>query len=130
MLICQPGFARHSTFHGTPAPTPYPPPDPMPAGWKMDRIRDGSFRQDLYYRVTRFTVEVPPLRERREDIPLLAQHFLKLFAEEMGLPVPALESAALGVLQKGEFAGSVRELKNVVERTLSQVTRPANLTNK
>ncbi len=82
------------------------------------KIHDGSFRQDLYYRVARFTVEVPPLRERREDIPLLAQHFLKLFAEEMGLPVPALKEAALQVLADGEFAGNIRELKNVVERAL------------
>ena len=84
----------------------------------LEKIRDGSFRQDLYYRIARFTVEVPPLRERREDIPLLAQHFLKLFAEEMNLPVPAFEQAALGLLQNAEFSGNIRELKNVVERAL------------
>ena len=81
-------------------------------------IHDGSFRQDLYYRVARFTVEVPPLRERREDIPLLAQHFLQLFAAEMGIEAPVLNEAAQRALQEGEFAGNIRELKNVVERAL------------
>ena len=81
-------------------------------------IHDGSFRQDLYYRIARFTVEVPPLRERREDIPLLAQHFLQLFADEMGLEAPLLSAAAQRALQEGEFAGNIRELKNVVERAL------------
>jgi DNA-binding NtrC family response regulator len=59
------------------------------------KIDEGAFRQDLYYRIARFNVRVPPLRERREDIPLLAQHFLQLFAREMGLAPPMLEDDAL-----------------------------------
>ncbi len=78
----------------------------------------GRFRQDLYFRLARFTVEVPPLRERREDIPLLVEHFLKLFAREMNLSKPALSAASLAALQQYDFPGNVRELKNIVERSL------------
>lgn len=84
----------------------------------VERIREGGFRQDLYYRIARFTVEVPPLRERREDIPLLARHFLRLFAGEMGIDTPTLTPAALKVLQGADFPGNIRELKNAVERAL------------
>ena len=78
----------------------------------------GRFRQDLYFRLARFTVEVPPLRERWEDIPLLVEHFLKLFAREMNLSKPALSGPALAALQAYDFPGNVRELKNIVERSL------------
>jgi DNA-binding NtrC family response regulator len=84
----------------------------------VGRIRDGGFRQDLYYRIARFTVEVPPLRERREDIPLLAQHFLQLFADEMGMPAPEITKPALKILEGAPFPGNIRELKNTVERAL------------
>lgn len=82
------------------------------------RIDDGRFRQDLYYRVARFAVAAPPLRERREDIPLLAQHFLKLFAAEMGREVPEFSAEALRSLCLYGFPGNVRELKNIIERAL------------
>ncbi len=81
-------------------------------------IAEGDFREDLYYRIARFTVEVPPLRERKEDIPLLAQHFLKLFADEMGIDVPKVGDEALAALVTAPFPGNIRELKNVVERGL------------
>lgn len=81
-------------------------------------IAAGRFRQDLYFRLARFTVEVPPLRDRREDIPLLVGHFLQMFASEMNLPKPTLSSAALIVLQAYDYPGNVRELKNIVERSL------------
>lgn len=81
-------------------------------------LATGCFRQDLYFRLARFTVEVPPLRERREDIPLLVEHFLKLFAGEMNLPKPALSAPALAALHAYDFPGNVRELKNIVERSL------------
>ena len=84
----------------------------------IERLHDGGFRQDLYYRLARFTVEVPPLRERRGDIPLLAQHFLQLFAAEMGIEPPTLTPLALKVLEKADFPGNIRELKNTVERAL------------
>ena len=81
-------------------------------------IQEGRFRQDLYFRVARFTVVAPPLRERREDIPLLAQLFLQLFAAEMGRDAPALSPEAHQSLSAYSFPGNVRELKNIIERAL------------
>jgi DNA-binding NtrC family response regulator len=82
------------------------------------RIAGGDFRQDLYFRLARFIVQTPPLRERPEDIPLLAAHFLQLFAEEMGMAPPTLTSEALAWLSSYDFPGNVRELKNLIERAL------------
>jgi len=82
------------------------------------RIQEGAFRQDLYFRLARFTVTAPPLRERREDIPLLAQHFLQLFAGEMGRTPPPLSPQVLESLSGYDFPGNVRELKNIIERAL------------
>jgi DNA-binding NtrC family response regulator len=83
-----------------------------------EKIAASEFRQDLYFRLARYTVEMPPLRERAEDIPLLAAHFLKIFADEMGMPRPELTAAALDQLVAHPFPGNVRELKNVIERAL------------
>ena len=83
-----------------------------------ERIQGGRFRQDLYFRLARFTVTAPPLRERREDIPLLAQHFLQLFAGEMGRTPPPLSPQVLESLSEYDFPGNVRELKNIIERAL------------
>lgn len=83
-------------------------------------IQKGHFREDLYYRLAGFPVEVPPLRERREDIPLLAQHFLNLFASEMGLHQATISQEALECLTQYAFPGNIRELKNVMERALIQ----------
>ena len=77
-----------------------------------------SFRQDLYYRLARFTVRVPTLRERHEDIGLLARHFLQMFAVEMGIDPPEINARALALLEGYRFPGNVRELKNLVERAL------------
>ena len=82
------------------------------------RIQDSSFRQDLYFRLARFTVTAPSLRERREDIPLLARHFVHLFAAEMGREAPALSAGVLEKLAIYDFPGNVRELKNIIERAL------------
>jgi DNA-binding NtrC family response regulator len=82
------------------------------------RIATGDFRQDLYFRLARFIVQTPPLRERPEDIPLLCQHFLQLFSEEMGMAAPALAQDALDWLTTYGFPGNVRELKNLIERAL------------
>ena len=81
-------------------------------------MSEGTFRQDLYYRLARFPIVVPPLRERREDIPLLARHFLRMFATEMGREAPELNPEALAILESYAFPGNVRELKNTVERAL------------
>jgi DNA-binding NtrC family response regulator len=82
------------------------------------QIDSGAFRQDLYFRLAQYTVAVPPLRDRRDDVPLLAQHFLRLFAAEMGIPTPALDAGVMRVLAEHPFPGNVRELKNVIERGL------------
>ena len=84
------------------------------------KIATGLFRRDLYYRLERFMVQVPPLRERKEDLPLLARHFLELFAREMNLEPPALSAAGLKALKSYDFPGNVRELKNIIERALIQ----------
>lgn len=82
------------------------------------RIASGSFRQDLFFRLARYRVNTPALRERPEDVPVLATHFLRLFASEMGLRVPPLSSETQEALQRYAFPGNVRELKNVIERAL------------
>ena len=81
-------------------------------------IASDRFRQDLYFRLARFPVHVPPLRDRRDDIPLLTRHFLGLFAAEMGLDPPSLSQEALTALEAYDFPGNVRELKNIIERAL------------
>ena len=82
------------------------------------KIRDGRFRQDLYYRLARFTVRTPPLRERPEDIDLLAQHFVQVLSLEMARRPPPFAGDALDCLRRYAFPGNVRELKNVIERAL------------
>ncbi|MEM9293542.1 MAG: sigma-54 dependent transcriptional regulator [Acidobacteriota bacterium] len=78
-------------------------------------VEEGKFRQDLYYRLKVVTLELPPLRNRLDDIPLLAEHFLKEFFEEHGKPFRPLTAEAVGALQAFEWRGNVRELRNVLE---------------
>jgi len=82
------------------------------------RIAAGSFREDLYFRLARYPIGTPPLRERLEDVPLLAEHFLGVFSAEMGRPSPGLSPAANAALQAYSFPGNIRELKNIIERAL------------
>ncbi|HEX30352.1 TPA: sigma-54-dependent Fis family transcriptional regulator, partial [Candidatus Poribacteria bacterium] len=95
------------------------------------KIAEGSFREDLYFRLARFTVTIPPLREHKEDIPLLAEHFLRMFASEMGIKEPAITPEALSLLERYSFPGNVRELKNIIEHALIKsddgVIRPEHL---
>ena len=101
----------------------------------LDKIAVGTFREELYFRLARFTVEVPPLRDRKEDIPLLVNHFIEIFAAEMGLSggqmdtqtdsftrlptdSPTLSPVALDTLMAYSFPGNVRELKNIIEHAL------------
>ena len=79
-------------------------------------VRDGRFREDLFYRLNVISLELPSLRQRREDVPLLAQHFLKLYAEENGTDTPKLAPDALRLLLDYEWPGNVRELENAMER--------------
>jgi len=94
-------------------------------------IQSGAFREDLFYRLASFPVHVPPLRERKEDIPLLVQHFLNLFGNEMGVQAPTIDDAALVVLGGYHFPGNIRELKNMIERALiesnGKIILPAHL---
>jgi transcriptional regulator with GAF, ATPase, and Fis domain len=78
----------------------------------------GQFREDLYYRLNVFPIQVPPLRERMDDIPSLAQHFVEISARELKCAKPRLTRAALEKLQNYDWPGNVRELKNVVERAV------------
>ncbi len=79
-------------------------------------IADGKLREDLYYRLNVFTIQLPPLRERPEDIPLLARHFAEQYAARHGTPVPALDSSTMECLLRYAWPGNVRELKNAIER--------------
>jgi two-component system response regulator PilR (NtrC family) len=83
------------------------------------QVAEGQFRQDLFYRIHVIELPVPNLRERREDIPLLAGHILKKLAQEMGMAVPRISPAALARLQAHPFPGNVRELENILERAMT-----------
>jgi len=78
-------------------------------------IESGRFRQDLFYRLSVVTVEIPPLRDRKDDIPLLVERFRDVFTREHGRPVSGVTAAALSALVGYAWPGNVRELKNVVE---------------
>jgi DNA-binding NtrC family response regulator len=82
------------------------------------RIAGGSFRQDLYFRLARYTVATPRLRDRLQDVPLLTSHFLQRFAAEMGIKAPPVSGEAIRALEAYEFPGNVREFKNIMERAL------------
>ena len=82
-------------------------------------VAQGNFRQDLYYRLNVIRIVLPPLRERREDIPPLVEHFLARFSSEMGKNVAGLTADALRALSNYPFPGNVRELENVVERAVA-----------
>jgi two-component system response regulator AtoC len=81
-------------------------------------VREGKFREDLYYRLNVFRLTIPPLRDRAEDIPLLAEHLLKKLSFRMGRPLPKLSQDAMEKLCSYSFPGNVRELENVLERAL------------
>jgi two-component system response regulator PilR (NtrC family) len=82
-------------------------------------IGEGRFREDLYYRINVIPILLPPLRERREDIPLLAEHFLTRFREQMGKRVEGLSAEAVRCLEEFGWPGNVRQLENVIERAVA-----------
>lgn len=81
-------------------------------------ITDGRFREDFYYRINVFTIEAPPLRARRSDIPLLAQHLFERFARQMDTRITGVSPAAMAVLEAYDWPGNVRELSNAIERAM------------
>ena len=84
-----------------------------------EEVTKGNFRKDLFYRINVFPITIPPLRERREDIPLLAAHFLAAFSQKYGRPKSNLTAAALDMLVRYDWPGNVRELQNEIERALT-----------
>src|SRR5215475_2128178 len=87
-------------------------------------VREGKFREDLYYRLNVITIDLPPLRSRREDIPLLAGHFLKRFSEENNLSLRTLAPDAIRALVDYDWPGNVRELENIIERGVVLSSNP------
>lgn len=82
-------------------------------------VNDGGFRQDLYYRLNVIQLETPPLRDRKEDIVLLAQHFLKKYNEKLSKAVGSISDDAMEILSGYDYPGNVRELENIIERTVA-----------
>ena len=94
-------------------------------------VEAGTFRKDLFYRIATFPVEVPPLKDRHEDIPLLANYFLKKYAEKAAKSIKAISPNALQLLMQYDFPGNVRELENIIERAVlletTKLLQPNNL---
>jgi len=80
------------------------------------RLKKGKLREDLYYRLNVFAIELPPLRDRREDVPLLVQAFVNEFNTRNGKAVKGLEQDAMRLLEAYHWPGNIRELRNVIER--------------
>jgi two-component system response regulator PilR (NtrC family) len=90
-------------------------------------VADGRFREDLFYRINVIPIHLPPLRERREDIPLLAEHFLTKYSEQMGKTVSGVSHEALQLMQQYDWPGNIRELENTIERAVALESTPTVL---
>lgn len=94
-------------------------------------VKDGLFRKDLYHRINLFPITLPPLRERKEDVPLLAGQFLEIFRQEFGRQLPGISPEAMNVLSGYHWPGNIRELKNCLERAAilahEELVRPKHL---
>lgn len=84
-----------------------------------DMVKHGTFRQDLFYRLNVINIKTPSLRERREDVPLLANHFLRKYNERLSKNIGAISAEAMEMLKKYDYPGNVRELENIIERTVA-----------
>lgn len=84
----------------------------------VTQIKEGSFRPDLFYRLNVFPVTLPPLRQRKKDLPLLIEHFVRTYAEKYGKRIETVPARAMTALQCHEWPGNVRELQHVIERAL------------
>ncbi|HXF76239.1 MAG TPA: sigma 54-interacting transcriptional regulator, partial [Methylomirabilota bacterium] len=89
-----------------------------------EAVAKGNFRQDLYYRLDVITIRLPPLRERADDIPLLAEHFLKYYSRQSGKPVLAFSDKAMELLRSYSWPGNIRELENAVEQVVALSCQP------
>jgi len=87
-------------------------------------LEQGTFREDLYYRLNVLPIDIPPLRERKEDIPFLAEHFVKKLAKDLGSPAQSISEKAIERLAQYHWPGNVRELENVIERSLVLCSGP------
>jgi formate hydrogenlyase transcriptional activator len=83
-----------------------------------DMIRDGSFREDLFYRLNVFPIQIPPLRERREDIPLLVNYFVSKISRQMGKQINSIPDQAMQLMTRNAWRGNIRELANFIERAV------------
>jgi transcriptional regulator with GAF, ATPase, and Fis domain len=96
-------------------------------------VADGEFREDLYYRINIFPIELPPLRDRRDDIPALATHFLNQFTEDMNHKATEFSPGAMNLLVNHDWPGNVRELENVIQRAVilasGDIIRQGHLVN-
>jgi two-component system, NtrC family, response regulator PilR len=90
-------------------------------------VREGRFREDLFYRLNVIPIVMPPLRDRRQDIPLLANHFFERFSRDMGKRVEKISDGAMARLMQYDWPGNVRELENIIERAVALETSPAVL---
>src|SRR5256885_9078379 len=84
-----------------------------------ESIRNGTFREDLFYRINVIPIALPPLRQRKEDIPLLVDHFIAKFSRQMGVPQKHISTDAMRLIEKYHWPGNVRELENVIERMIA-----------
>jgi two-component system response regulator PilR (NtrC family) len=90
-------------------------------------VRSGRFREDLYYRLNVIQIRIPPLRERAEDIPPLAEHFLRKLSAETGKTLSRVSPEAMAILSAYDYPGNVRELENIIERAVAYETDPTEL---
>ena len=97
---------------------------PRPTGIWSRLIEEGKFRPDLFYRLNVFRIELPPLRERRDDIPILVNHFVRKFSLQMNKKITRVSPAAMNLLQQQTWSGNVRELENAVERAMVVAQEP------
>jgi two-component system response regulator PilR (NtrC family) len=93
----------------------------------MKMVAEGTFREDLFYRINVIPLRLPPLRERLDDIPLLAEHFVAKFAEQMGKPIAGISGGALARLREHHWPGNIRELENAMERAVALEQTPTIL---
>jgi formate hydrogenlyase transcriptional activator len=84
----------------------------------VNKVADKQFREDLYYRLNVFPVEIPPLRKRREDIPLLVGHFVRKYAQRINKPIDRIPANAMAALTEHHWPGNIRELENFIERSV------------